>query len=164
MIVLYTESMANDNYTPFQISLKKQEPAPEPVSVKSPLGGSLSGRKAPEAEPIPAVKPEVKVNEESKEKNLAPEVIEYVQQHEEKVKIPEALKQIGVVADAKDHEIEEVVEGPKLPMTDQQIVDGLKKPMSMSAHWLSLFLLYILQQAHYTIKVIHGSVKRIVKP
>lgn len=146
--------MADNTYTPFQGAIKKPDPPVPPPSVK----------KAPETELIPVKSVEIKVDEESKEKKLAPEVIEYVKQHEEKIKIPEALKEIGMVADAKDQEFEEVVEGPKLLLTDQQIINGLKKPMSMSVRWLSLFLLYILQQAHYTIKVIHGNVKRIVKP
>lgn len=146
--------MLNFNYTPLRISLKKQEPGSKQISVA----------KTPETEPIPVVKPETNINEETKERKLSPEVVEYIKHHDEKIKIPEALKEIGVVADAKDQEIEEVVEGPKLPMSDQQIVDGLKQPMSMSVRWLSLFLLYILQQAHYTIKTIHGHVKRVVKP
>jgi hypothetical protein len=145
--------MADSNHTPFKLTIKKNE---EPAAAQS-------IKKAPEAEPIPIRSQEIKT-EPVPEKKLAPEVIEYVKRHDETIKIPEVLKEIGVAADAKDQEFEDVVEGPTLPMTDQQIVDGLKQPRSMSVRWLSLFLLYVLQQAHYTIKVIHGNVKRIVKP
>ncbi|MBI1862583.1 hypothetical protein HYS00_00515 [Candidatus Microgenomates bacterium] len=144
--------MAGNNFTPFQIAIKKNEPqAPQ------------SAKKSAESEPQPIRSQEIKV-EPQKEKQLSPEVAQYVKHHEETVKIPAVLKEIGVVADAKDQPIEDVVEGPVLPMTDQQIADGLKKPANMSIRWLSLFLLYLLQQAHYTIKTVHGQVKRIVKP
>ena len=128
-------------------------PPPQPASISKPA----------EFEPPAAKPPEIKANMHP-EKPLSPEVAEYIKHHDEKVKIPEALKQIGIEADAKDQTIEEVVEGPKLPLSDQQIADGLKQPMSMSVRWLSLFLLYILQQAHYTIKTVKGHVTRIVKP
>lgn len=144
--------MADDTHTPLKIHAT---PAYKPHAA--------STAKTPESEPVAVHKTEIKT-EPVPEKKLSPEVVEYIKQHEEKVKLPEALKEMGVVADAKDHEIEDVVEGPTLPMSDQQIADGLKQPRSMSVRWLSLFLLYLLQQSHYTLKTVKGHVKRIVKP
>lgn len=117
----------------------------------------------PETEPSVTKSVEVR-SEATPEKKLSPEVAEYIKQQDETVKIPEALKAIGIEADAKDQEFKEVVEGPQLPLTDQQIADGLKQPINMSVRWLSLFLLYILQQAHYTIKTVKGHVTRVIKP
>jgi len=134
-----------DNHTPLAA-----KPG-EPESVK----------KAPESEPIPAKAQEIKV-EPQREKKLAPEVVEYIKKSEETIKIPDVLRDIGVTA-GKDEEFQ-AVDGPTMPLSDQQISDGLKQPMNSSMRWLAQILLYILQQAHYTIKVVHGNVKRIVKP
>lgn len=132
----------------------QQQPPPPPAPISQ----------APEAEPILSKPAEIKNTEPVQEKKLAPEVVEYIKQTEETIKIPDALQEIGVMADAKDQDFSNVIGGPKLPMTDEQIVTGLKQPMSMSVRWLSLFMLYILQQAHYTIKTVKGHVQRIVKP
>lgn len=154
-MVGYTNYMADDPIKNTSTVAAPPAPPPQPVAPVS---------HAPEVEPIPSKPAEVKTAEPTPEKKLAPEVVEYIKKTEETIKIPDALQEIGVVADAKDQDFSNVIGGPKLPMTDEQIVTGLKQPMSMSVRWLSLFMLYILQQAHYTIKTVKGHVIRVVKP
>lgn len=50
----------------------------------------------------------------------------------------------------------------KLPIPDDKVVEGLKKPLSSSWRWLAEFSMYILHKGHLTLKKIHGHVVRIM--
>ncbi len=51
----------------------------------------------------------------------------------------------------------------KLPITDEEIVEGLDQPLSSSWRWLAEFSRFILKTAHISLKKIHGHVVRVIK-
>lgn len=52
--------------------------------------------------------------------------------------------------------------GPVLPITDDQVAAGLHVSMAKSFHWLALWCLRRLRQAHVLLKTIHGHTVRIL--
>ena len=119
---------------------------------------SSGGAATKEAEPTASSlsKTELKSAPEHK---LSPEVIDYIKKQEAAIKVPEALKNMGVSAGI-DEDL--VVDGPKLPISDAKIMQGLQYPVNSSVRWLSELALFILKQAHYTVKVVNGHIKRII--
>ncbi len=88
------------------------------------------------------------------------EVRKYIEHRKETIKIPSDLKDLGIEAreEAAFQKTEEVI----LPLTDEKIEEGLHKPITSSWRWLAELALYILKQAHLTLKKIHGHIRRVV--
>ncbi len=120
--------------------------------------GAAGSSTAKESEPAPSVPGKTELTS-PREKTLSPEVVEYIKKQEESIKVPEALKNIGVSAGV-DEDIP--MGGPTLPISDKKIVIGLKQPINSSVRWLAELALFILKQAHYTVKVINGHIRRII--
>lgn len=97
-----------------------------------------------------------------REKPMSPEVAKYIQQQEDSIQLDDVLRQAGVTK-GHDEKIEDV-QGPHLPMNDDQIAAGLKQPINNSARWLATLMLYLLEQSHYTLKTVKGHVYRVFKP
>lgn len=135
---------ANDNSTKIT----------DPVVVASGVGGAATKEAEPTASSLS--KTELKSAPEHK---LSPEVIDYIKKQEAAIKVPEALKNMGVSAGI-DEDL--VVDGPKLPISDAKIMQGLQQPINSSVRWLAELALFILKQAHYTVKVVNGHIKRII--
>jgi len=51
----------------------------------------------------------------------------------------------------------------QLPLSDEKIIKGLHQPISSSLRWLAEFALFMLKQAHLTLKEVHGKVVRIMQ-
>ncbi len=51
----------------------------------------------------------------------------------------------------------------KLPISDDKIIEGLAQPTNSSWRWLSELARFMLQQAHISLKKIHGHVVRVIK-
>lgn len=51
----------------------------------------------------------------------------------------------------------------QLPISDEEIIEGLEKPYTSSWRWLSELGVYLLGQAHIALKTIHGKVVRVLK-
>lgn len=49
----------------------------------------------------------------------------------------------------------------ELPLKDEEIPAGLKKPVSSGMRWLAEICVYMLKKAHLKIKQIHGKVMRV---
>lgn len=88
------------------------------------------------------------------------EVREYVEHRKETAKVPPDLKKLGVVP--REEAVFQTTEAVRLPLSDEKIEEGLHQPISSSWRWLAELAIYILKQAHLTLKKIHGHIKRVV--
>lgn len=138
--------MAPKNFTPIDDLVKKWK------------GNSYSLPK--EAEPIPRPSESLTM-QESVEHEVPPEVKPFVQPRHETIKLPPDLSKLGLqpVPSAKFSSYKNI----KLPISDEKVVEGLHQPISSSKRWLSEFAVYLLRQAHLTLRVVGGKVIRVIK-
>lgn len=115
----------------------------------------------PEAEPRPAPKETDAYIElhEVVEHEPDAEVQEYVQQTAAAVPISEDLQNMGVQST-------HVVQYPhykeiQVPLSDEKIAMGLKKPINEAIRWLAEICRYLLRKAHIRLKIAHGKAKRV---
>ncbi|NTU46901.1 hypothetical protein HGA88_04725 [Candidatus Roizmanbacteria bacterium] len=130
--------MPEPNYTPIDdlISQSQQQ------STSFPEAGPIST-----TEQTPAVEYSV------------PPVNNYVEVKKEVPEIPVEVKKAGV----EIHPSAATPPDPlNIPLSDEEIVKGLHKPVSSAWRWLATFALLMLKRSHYTIKVIHGHAKRVL--
>lgn len=116
---------------------------------------SLSSSFSKESEPARSVEYQRVVEHEPVE-----EVKGYVKHRPEAVKVDKELEDMGV--EAKEQIAYQANETIELPLSDERIVEGLHQPITSSWRWLAEFALYLLKQAHYTLKKVHGHIKRVV--
>jgi hypothetical protein len=138
--------MTKKNYTPIDDLIKKWQQK-EAVSLPS-----------KEAEPIPKKEIEFK---EVKEKEVEEEVRPHIVKREETIKLPPEIQKLGLkpVSTTQFPQYQAV----KLPLSDDKIISGLHAPVSSSLRWLATLALYLLQQAHLSLKVVHGRVVRVLR-
>ena len=139
--------MTKKNYTPIDDLIKKWQQK-ELVSLPN-----------KEAEPIPK-KAEIEFKE-AKEKEVEEEIKPHLIKREETIKLPPDVQKLGLkpVPTTQFPQYQTV----KLPISDDKIISGLHAPVTSSLRWLATLALYILQQAHLSLKVIHGRVVRVLK-
>ncbi len=111
-----------------------------------------------EFEPLP--KKEIEY-QETIEHELSPEVTPYVQKRAETIKLPPDLKKMGIQASSTSQTTG--YQSVKIPLSDDKVVVGMKAPITSSLRWLATFALYILHQAHLSLKIVHGHAVRIFK-
>lgn len=131
--------MSSDNYTPLK---------PDPVS------------KPVEAEPARTSETQEATFHEVVEHEPEAELSSYVQSRQETIKLPEDLKQETGAQELPPTQFSTHQE-VKLPISDEEIEEGRKKPVTSSFRWLAEFCLYLLHQAHLTLKNIHGKIVRV---
>jgi hypothetical protein len=51
----------------------------------------------------------------------------------------------------------------QLPISDDQILQGKKQPITDSIRWLAEFCIFLLKQAHIQLKIAHGKAQRVFK-
>jgi len=138
--------MTKKNYTSIDDLIKKWQQK-EAVSLPS-----------KEAEPIRKKEIEFK---EVKEKEVEEEVRPHVVKREETIKLPPEIQKLGLkpVSTTQFPQYQSI----KLPITDDKIISGLHAPVSSSLRWLATLALYLLQQAHLSLKVVHGRVVRVLR-
>ena len=138
--------MIQKNYTPIDDLIKKWQ---QKTAVSLP---------SKEAEPIPKKEIEFK---EVKEKEVEEEVRPHIVKREETIKLPPDIEKLGLkpIPTTQFPQYQSI----KLPITDEKIITGLSAPISSSLRWLATLALYLLQQAHLSLKVIHGRVVRVLK-
>ena len=138
--------MTQKNYTPIDDLIKKWQQK-EAVSLPS-----------KEAEPIPKKEIEFK---EVKEKEVEEEVKPHIVKRQETIKLPPDIQKLGLkpVPTTEFPQYQSI----KLPITDDKIISGLHAPVSSSLRWLATLALYLLQQAHLSLKVVHGRVVRVLR-
>ena len=154
--------MNHKNYTTIEHLLKDQ---------KKPQSAHLTS--SPESEPIPiSPKPaettsspdqhtEVDVTVEKDPDIEDTEVGEYLKTQNTDPEIHPELKKAGLQTIHRDsldkkHKIE-------LPIPDEEVLEGLHKPINTSWRWLAEIALFMLKQAHLGLKMIHGHVVRVMQ-
>lgn len=88
-------------------------------------------------------------------------VSHYVTPHAESIKLPPALKELGL-EEVNENEFPKV-SSVRLPITDEQILKDLQAPPTESRRWYATFFLYILERAHLTLKRVGTKVIRVMK-
>lgn len=100
--------------------------------------------------------------EASDEQEKTEEVGKYMAPRPQTIKLPPDLKKIGLKAEEED-QFKEALGRIKLPISDEKIMEDLKAPPSESRRWFATILLYILEQAHMTLKRVGTKAVRIFK-
>ncbi len=118
-----------------------------------------------ESEPIPArseIKSEAKIDVVETEPNIEDKELEkFIKVEKHKIELDPALKKAGLqVIDASTIDPRHNV---KLPITDENIVAGLNKPVNSSWRWLAEIAVFMLRRAHISLKKIHGHIVRVIK-
>lgn len=135
------------NYTPIDDLIKK---------IKQ-VGGAATTK---EGEPILASKDTTTIKE-SVEHEPDKDVKPFVKIRPESIKLPPDLMSIGLQQASSSQFTS--YKNIKLPISDDKIVSGLHAPITSSLRWLAVFAIYLLQQAHLTLKMIHGHAVRIIR-
>ncbi len=135
------------NYTPIDDLVKKHRQRDEPISQPK------------EAEPSPHAK-EIEIKEVVEHKPEE-EVRPFVRPRAETIEIPPDLKKMGLqTANTTQFPAYQNI---KLPISDEKVVVGLHAPITSSLRWLATFAIFLLKQAHLSLKTIHGKVVRIFR-
>ncbi len=79
---------------------------------------------------------------------------------EETVKVPPELEKKGVTSTG--HDMFNPYKMVKLPISDEDVLSGLHKPITSSWRWLSTLAMYIFNSFHIKLKKVHGKVVRII--
>lgn len=87
---------------------------------------------------------------------------QYVTPHSNSIKLPPNLRKIGLKTEEEDL-FKETLNRIKLPISDDKIMQDLQAPPSESKRWFATILLYILERAHLTLKMVGTKVVRIFK-
>ncbi len=90
-----------------------------------------------------------------------PEVEKYLNVRKETVEVPPDLKKIGVQASTPQHFTG--YQKVQLPISDDKILQGQKKPVTDSLRWLAEFCIFLLRRAHIQLKIAHGKAQRVFK-
>ena len=112
---------------------------------------------------IPNPSLEVDELEETQEQKIeAQEVNEYMTPHPTTIKLPPNLKKLGLETE-ENTQFKEVLNRIKFPISDEKIMENLQASPSEAKRWYATILLYMLEQAHITIKKVGSKVVRIFK-
>ena len=108
-----------------------------------------------EVEPV-SIPTESLQMQESSEHQVSPEVKPYVQQRHETIKLPPDLTMLGLQPTTASQFSS--YKNVKLPISDEKVIKGLHDPINSSSRWLSEFAIFILRQAHLTLRIVGGKV------
>jgi hypothetical protein len=100
------------------------------------------------------------LQEAVEKQEVEPDVQPFVQVKPQNIKIEPDLKKHGLqpIEKLKYKDVQNVV----LPISDEVIEKGLHQPLTSSLRWLATFALYLLNQSHLKLKVVHGKVVRVL--
>lgn len=126
--------------------------------VKKLKGQNVSRPK--EVEPILEPAEDFEIKEVVEHEIADEEVKKHVQIRHETIKLPEVFKKMGLqsATTTKFPDYKNI----KTPLPDDRVVTGLHAPITSSLRWLATLALFILRQAHVTLKTIHGKVVRVI--
>lgn len=154
-----------DNYTPLDAARLQY---PGTTGEDSTSTDEVTIRLSPESEPIKMEEPMLQEQEMKPEqqdtieqKEVEPpaepaDVSAYVTEKEPEPTIPEDLKKHGLqqVSSA-------TYQAVHLPISDEQVMEGLKQPPTSSYRWLAELANYMLFQSHIKLKQVHGKIIRV---
>lgn len=135
-----------DNFTPLTDDPAKKVPT-------NPISGHRE--MAP-----PSPKPETFQIEQVVEHKISDEEVKpHVEERKAQVELSPDLKDMGLEADqTTQFPTNQTVH---LPISDDKVATGLHAPVNSSFRWLATLAMFILRQAHFTLKTIHGKVVRV---
>jgi len=153
--------MSDQNYTSIQHLLDPK---------KGLRSAHMAG--SPESEPIAPLKPLTEKASSSEQAEIAvtvekdpdiedAEVGEYIKTQKTDPEIHPELKEAGLRTIHEDSLDEKYK--VELPIPDEEVIEGLHKPISNSWRWLAEIALFALKQAHLSLKRIHGHVVRVMR-
>jgi len=143
--------MTMDNHTPIDDLVKKH------TSQKDDIGSY-----AKEAEPLLVRSQEQgEIQEVVEHEPSDEEVKQFVTPHAESIKLPPDLKKLGL--ESVDSTQFPSHQNIKLPISDEEVLEDLKQPVTSTKRWLGELSKYILLQAHLVLKKIGGKAVRIIK-
>jgi hypothetical protein len=109
-----------------------------------------------------SVKPEIGLSPVTAEKELPKEVENVgVTIKKTTIELPPNLQSIGIQTVPPQTPTPISDQGPKLPLTDDQIAAGLKQDFFSSWRWFSEWCMRKLKQAHITVKNVQGRFVRV---
>lgn len=132
---------------------------PPPPQPQPPV---VSGGMAKEVAPISESPVEAPlITEVGKEVTLNPEVSGAgVRMQSDTIEVPRPIQQLGVTAVGPSAAMPAAAPTIVLPLTDDQIAQGLNQSILSSWRWLAEWCSRQLRQMHLTIKTIHGKIVR----
>lgn len=153
-----------DNHTPLDHS-KLQSMSDNPQKQAQTI------RVSPESSPIPVHenKPEETRKpaetlplQEAKEHTVHdPQVQQYIEEKKENIELAPELKSMGLKAVTQTNFPN--YQNVKLPISDEQVLEGEKAPVNTSLRWLSEFAKFLLWRAHISLKTVGGRVVRVIR-
>lgn len=146
--------MAATNYTPIDDLVtehrkKKQESLATSSLFKESEPLKISSEKA-STEEIIEMEPQI-----DEEQSVV------IEERPQDIELDPELKKAGLQAISSNNYPEYL--NIKVPITDDKVMQGLRAPITSSLRWLAALTVYILQQAHIKLKVVHGKTVRILK-
>lgn len=143
--------MSPSNHTPIDDLIKKHLEPKNPVS------------HSPEAGPIAESKVELlSVNETGEHEVNDEEVKKFVDINKENLEIDPELKKAGVQVVNSPPQYPPHLSYP-LPVSDEKVIAGLKSPINTSIRWLAELSMFLLRQAHISLKNVHGKIIRVIR-
>lgn len=111
-----------------------------------------------ETEPLTMSNEPLEIHEIAEQKEVHKSVKNHIEVKKENIELTPELEKAGL-------ETTETSQFPThkkihLPISDEKIVAGMHQPITSSFRWLAMLAIYILKQAHLTLKVVHGKVIR----
>lgn len=113
-----------------------------------------------EVEPTPKP-PENTSLQEAVEHEPSPDIEKFIRPKQETIKLPSELTKLGLQP-VKSTSFP-TYNNIKLPISDEKVMEGLKAPVSASRRWLSEFAMFILRQAHLTLRSVGGKIVRVIR-
>ncbi|MDP4011966.1 MAG: hypothetical protein Q8P72_07150 [Candidatus Roizmanbacteria bacterium] len=89
------------------------------------------------------------------------EVEKFVEVVHDDFEIHPDLKKAGL--QSVDHASLDSKHKVQLPISDEKVIEGLHKPVTSSLRWLAEVAMFMLKQAHLTLKQVHGKVIRVLQ-
>ena len=142
---MYNQLYMQANYTP--LDTKKKQPQSVPVSPTK------------EAEPLSSKTEFFQIEKTVEHKITDEEVKQHVEERKENIELSPDLKTVGVETTSSPQF--STTQTVNLPLSDDKVVQGLHAPLTSSVRWLATLAVYILKQAHMTLKTVHGKVMRV---
>lgn len=111
-----------------------------------------------ETEPSTMLNEPLKIHEITEQKEVHKSVKNHIEVKKENIELTPELEKAGLETTKTTQfpNYEEI----HLPISDEKIIVGLHQPITSSFRWLATLAIYILKQAHFTLKVVHGKVIR----
>ena len=132
------------NYTPIDELMAK---------LNAPVSGPTK-----EVEPLTKINEPLKIHEITEHKEIDESLKNHLEIKKENVELSPELKNVGVEAvETSSFQSQKPI---TLPLSDEKILIGIHKPITSSLKWLATLAMYMLKQAHMTLKVVHGKVIR----